>query len=58
MTVTHPEPGTAVDGLPGFHHRYAEGNGTRIHYVIGGAGPAVVLVHGFPSTWAVWRELR
>ena len=57
MTVTHPEAGTAVAGLDGFHHRYAEVNGTRIHYVIGGAGPAVVLVHGFPFTWAVWREV-
>jgi pimeloyl-ACP methyl ester carboxylesterase len=25
--------------------------------VIGGAGPVVMLVHGFPFTWAVWREL-
>jgi pimeloyl-ACP methyl ester carboxylesterase len=55
--VTHPAPGEAVDGLDGFAHGYAEVNGTRIHYVIGGAGPAVVLVHGFPFTWAVWREV-
>lgn len=57
MTVTHPEPGAAVVGLDGFTHRYAAVNGTRIHYVIGGSGPAVVLVHGFPFTWAVWREV-
>ncbi|NMO56913.1 alpha/beta fold hydrolase [Actinoplanes sp. TBRC 11911] len=57
MAVTHPEPGLAVEGLDGFSHRYAEVNGTRIHYVIGGSGPAVVLVHGFPFTWALWREV-
>lgn len=32
-------------------------NGTRIHYVIGGTGPAVVLLHGYPYTWAAWRKL-
>jgi pimeloyl-ACP methyl ester carboxylesterase len=52
-----PAPDSAVDALAGFTHRYAEVNGTRIHYVIGGTGPAVVLVHGFPFTWQVWRPL-
>jgi pimeloyl-ACP methyl ester carboxylesterase len=32
-------------------------NGARIHYVVGGEGPAVVLVHGWPYTWAEWRKL-
>jgi pimeloyl-ACP methyl ester carboxylesterase len=27
----------------------------RIHYVIGGSGPAVVLIHGFPQHWREWR---
>lgn len=39
----------------GFEHRFAEVNGVRLHYVIGGRGPAVVLVHGFPETWYAWR---
>lgn len=43
--------------LEGFVHGYSETNGTRIHYVIGGTGPAVVLLHGFPYSWAVWRRL-
>ncbi|MFF3559170.1 alpha/beta fold hydrolase [Streptomyces sp. NPDC002574] len=55
--VSRPAPESAVDGLDGFTHQYADVNGTRIHYVIGGEGPAVVLVHGFPFTWAVWREV-
>jgi pimeloyl-ACP methyl ester carboxylesterase len=46
-----------VAALPGFRHAYAEVNGTRLHYVIGGEGPAVVLLHGWPYTWAVWRQL-
>ena len=39
----------------GFEHRTAEVNGVRLHYVIGGRGPAVVLLHGFPETWYAWR---
>lgn len=55
--VTAPPADSAVTGIPGFTHRYAEVNGTRIHYVIGGKGPAVVLLHGYPYTWAMWRRL-
>ncbi len=43
--------------MDGFKHEYADVNGTRLHFVIGGAGPAVVLLHGWPYTWAVWRPL-
>ena len=52
-----PPADTGVAGMPGFFHRYADVNGTRIHYVAGGSGPAVVLVHGWPYTWATWRKL-
>ena len=47
----------AEAGMPGFAHRHAQVNGTRIHYVAGGQGPAVVLLHGWPDTWALWRKL-
>jgi pimeloyl-ACP methyl ester carboxylesterase len=40
-----------------FKHQMAEVNGVRIHYVIGGEGEAVVLLHGFPSTWFEWRKV-
>ncbi len=43
--------------LAGFSHRNAEVNGVRLHYVIGGRGPAVVLLHGFPETWWTWRQV-
>ena len=29
----------------------------QLHYVIGGSGPPVVLLHGFPDTWYSWREV-
>lgn len=50
--LTAPRPDSPVEGLAGFTHRYADVNCTRIHYVIGGEGPAVVLLHGFPYSWA------
>lgn len=47
--------GSQAGNLDGFTHRYAEVNGTRIHYVIGGKGPAIVLLHGFPGSAAEGR---
>ncbi|MEV6957454.1 alpha/beta hydrolase [Streptomyces sp. NPDC051183] len=29
----------------------------RLHYVIGGSGPAVVLLHGWPFSWIEWRAV-
>ena len=29
----------------------------RLHYVSAGAGPAVVLLHGWPQTWYMWRKV-
>ena len=55
-TPPAPAAGPVAD-LAGFAHAYAEVNGTRLHYVVGGQGPAVVLLHGWPYTWALWREL-
>ncbi len=56
-TLIAPEANSTVIGMDGFTHRYAEVNGTRLHFVIGGEGPAVVLLHGWPYTWASWRKL-
>jgi hypothetical protein len=39
----------------GFTSRYAQVNGFRMHYVRGGSGSPIVLIHGFPQTWAEWR---
>jgi pimeloyl-ACP methyl ester carboxylesterase len=37
-------------------HRTVEANGLRIHCVEAGAGPLVVLCHGFPESWYSWRH--
>jgi pimeloyl-ACP methyl ester carboxylesterase len=41
--------------VPGTHHT-ADVNGIRMHYVLAGQGPPVVLLHGFPETWFAWRK--
>jgi len=36
-------------------HRYADLGDARLHYVEAGEGPLVVLLHGFPQFWYMWR---
>ncbi|MBT9599010.1 MAG: alpha/beta hydrolase [Vitreoscilla sp.] len=38
-------------------HRYADCAGVRIHYAATGAGPLVVLLHGFPDHWLGWWQV-
>src|ERR671915_2021148 len=40
-----------------FSHHMASVNGIQMHYVIGGQGDPVVLLHGFPQTWYEWRHI-
>ena len=37
-------------------HRIVETNGIRMHVAEQGAGPLVVLCHGFPESWYSWRH--
>ncbi|MFC6884832.1 alpha/beta fold hydrolase [Actinomadura yumaensis] len=37
-----------------FKHEFADVDGVRMHYVTGGSGPPVVLLHGWPQTWYGW----
>jgi pimeloyl-ACP methyl ester carboxylesterase len=41
----------------GFVSDTASVNGTTIHFVRGGAGPVVILVHGFPEDWYEWHKI-
>src|SRR5438445_5977130 len=44
--------------LPGdLRNGYAEGNGTRIHYVEGGKGTPVLLLPGWPQTWWEFHKI-
>ncbi len=64
-----PEPGPDTFGsvstapnLPAgftetFSSEFVEANGIRQHVVVGGEGPPLLLVHGWPENWYAWRLL-
>jgi pimeloyl-ACP methyl ester carboxylesterase len=41
----------------GFKHQYTTVNGVKIHYVIGGKGEPLLLIHGFGQNWYMWNRL-
>jgi pimeloyl-ACP methyl ester carboxylesterase len=50
-------PPAAATTIAGFSDKFADVNGVRLHYAIGGKGPAVVLLHGFAQTGLMWRPI-
>ena len=40
-----------------FKHQYATVNNVKIHYVIGGKGEPLLLIHGFGQNWYMWNRL-
>jgi pimeloyl-ACP methyl ester carboxylesterase len=40
-----------------YSHHKTTVNGILMHYVIGGKGDPVVLLHGWPQTWYAWRHI-
>ena len=42
--------------MPELKHRIVSANNIRIHLVEAGAGPLVLMVHGFPESWYSWRH--
>jgi pimeloyl-ACP methyl ester carboxylesterase len=70
MTVTTatnaaPEGPGSVSGAPDlparfsdtFTSRYVDTPNVRLHAVLGGEGPPLLLIHGWPQTWYAWRHL-
>jgi pimeloyl-ACP methyl ester carboxylesterase len=57
-TTTSPTIDPAVARLEGnFVSDTAKVNGATLHYVRGGTGPALILVHGFPQDWYEWHAI-
>ena len=61
MAETATDPGArrsepaANTLIAGFTSASVDVNGITLHYVRGGSGPTVLLVHGFPQDWYEWR---
>ena len=64
-SLATPEGPGSVSGAPNlpagftdtFTSRYVDTGELRLHAVVGGAGPPLLLVHGWPQTWYAWRML-
>ena len=60
-----PEGPGSVSGAPNlpagftdtFTSRYVDVGDLRLHAVVGGDGPPLLLVHGWPESWYAWRLL-
>ncbi|MGH6927801.1 MAG: alpha/beta fold hydrolase [Dongiaceae bacterium] len=50
------DPAVAKLG-PAFVSDTVQANGTTLHYVRGGTGPAVILLHGFPQDWYEFHRI-
>ena len=50
------DPALATLGV-GFVSATAQVNATTLHYIRGGAGPTVILLHGFPEDWYEYRRV-
>ncbi|MEU6657516.1 alpha/beta hydrolase [Streptomyces sp. NPDC046821] len=47
-----------VEQIPaGFSEHKSDAGSLRLHYVIGGHGPTLVLIHGYPQTWYEWHRI-
>ena len=56
VAAQSPSPYPQSQLPAGFRSKYAEVNGFRMHYVRGGKGSPVVMIHGFPEDWTEWRQ--
>lgn len=57
-----PAAGLDVTGLPSdfdltFESRMVQAGEVSLHAVVGGEGPPVLLIGGWPQTWYAWREV-
>ena len=63
INLTSTEKQHLLDGISfqinnvTFTHHTATINGIQMHYVIGGKGDPVVLLHGWPETWYAWHHV-
>jgi haloacetate dehalogenase len=57
MSNTQPASWRAIESL--VEHGYGSVNGTTLHYVQAGPreAPPLVLLHGFPESWIMWRRV-
>ena len=48
---------TVSGRIDGFRDQMVRAGEIRMHAVVGGKGPPLVLLHGFPQTWWEWSRM-
>ena len=46
-----------IPELEGVEHRFVDAGGLRTHVAEAGEGPPIVMLHGWPQNWWMWRKL-
>ena len=46
-----------IPHVAGVEHEFVNAGGLRTHVATAGAGPPVVLLHGWPQHWYLWRDV-
>jgi haloacetate dehalogenase len=57
LTPLVADPQATPDFFPGFKHVSTKTSGATIHSVVGGSGPPLLLLHGYPQTHIEWRNV-
>src|SRR5690349_7090840 len=57
MTTSLDAPDLPPGFFATFTSRQVDTGDLRLHAVIGGHGPPLLLVHGWPQTWYAWRHV-
>ena len=47
----------AFPEVPGVRHRFVDAGGLRMHVAEAGQGEPIVMLHGWPQHWYLWREV-
>jgi pimeloyl-ACP methyl ester carboxylesterase len=45
----------AFPEVPGVRHRFVDAGGLRMHIAEAGQGEPIVMLHGWPQHWYLWR---
>jgi pimeloyl-ACP methyl ester carboxylesterase len=47
----------SIPDVAGVAHEFVDAGGLRTHVAVAGEGPPVLLMHGWPQHWYLWREV-
>ena len=47
----------SIPDVAGVEHEFVDAGGLRTHVALAGEGPPVLLMHGWPQHWYLWREV-